>query len=441
MVLERRRADSALEDSERRLEVVVNARTAELVAANRRLAAETTQRLKLERELHEVQKMEAIGQLSGGIAHDFNNLLSIIMGYLSIIQRREDMPLEIVRKSAATALRACEKAATLTHRLLSFSRRQPLDPKPLNANHLVSMMSEMLQRTLGEGVAIETTLDPDLWSVSADSNQLESALLNVALNARDALGPNGKLTIETSNAVLDAGYCRRERDVTPGEYVLLAVSDTGTGMAKEVLARAFEPFFTTKDIGQGTGLGLSQVFGFIKQSGGHVNLYSELGSGTTVKLYLPRLAGVHVDPHPASAGDNIPTGTAEELILVVEDDDEVRANAMTQLRELGYAVVEAADGPSGLEILSGSQGQDVRLLFTDVGLPGMNGRELAAEACRLRPGLPVLFTTGYARNAIVHQGRLDPGVDLLTKPFTFAALAKRIRQALDLERSGSFPTP
>ena len=289
MVLERRRADTALQESEQRLERLVAGRTAELVTANAQLTRQTALRLQAERELHKAQKMEALGQLSGGIAHDFNNLLTVIMGSLNRIERRTDLPIEELRRSAATALQTCEKAATLAHRLLAFSRRQALDPNPLYPNHLVSSMSDTLRQTLGETVTIETVLADALWSVCVDADQLESALLNLALNAYDAMPSGGKLLIETANTFLDDTYCAAHKGMAPGQYVLVAVSDTGTGMAQEVVHKAFEPFFTTKKRnGPSTGLGLSQVYGFTKQAGGHVDIYSEPGHGTTIKLYLPR---------------------------------------------------------------------------------------------------------------------------------------------------------
>jgi CheY-like chemotaxis protein len=289
-------------------------------------------------------------------------------------------------------------------------------------------MSDLLRRTLGETIAIETVLAAAPWRVSADANQLESALLNLAVNARDAMPDGGKLTIRTANATLDQADVAGQEEVRPGPYVMIAVTDTGTGMSKDVLQKAFDPFFTTKEIGKGSGLGLSQVYGFMRQSGGHARIDSELGQGTTVTLFLPRLADVAA-AEPA-AGAQAPTTGGHELVLLVEDDEDVRANTTTMLRALGYRVVAAPDGPAALHLLGGEPG--VRLLFTDVGLPGgMNGRQLADEARRLRRDLPVLFTTGYARNAIVHHGRLDPGVELLEKPFTLAALATKLRRALE----------
>jgi CheY-like chemotaxis protein len=290
-------------------------------------------------------------------------------------------------------------------------------------------MSDMLYRTLGETVEVKTILAGGLWPIQADPNQLESALLNLALNARDAMPMGGKLTIETANAYLDDDYALQHKEVHAGHYVLIVVSDTGMGMDKDILEKAFEPFFTTKDIGQGTGLGLSQVYGFVNQSGGHVKIYSEPGKGTTVKLYLRQdLTATAVADHPSE--NTAPTGVRGDVILIVEDEAEVRANAAEMLREMGYEVIEAPDSPTALRILESSP--HVRLLLTDIGLPGeSNGRQLADEAMRRRPGLKVLFTTGYARNAIVHQGRLDPGIELLPKPFTFTELATKARRALD----------
>ena len=395
----------------------------DLAAANENLRAQIAERERVEGVLRQAQKMEAMGQLTGGIAHDFNNLLQVIMGNLEVLQRRKLVTSDDATRMIASARRGAERAATLTQRLLAFARRQPLDPKPFDVNKLVNGMSELLHRTLGEAIRIETVQAGGIWRVHADANQLENALLNLAVNARDAMASGGKLTIETANVLLDERYADAN-EIPAGQYVMIAVSDTGQGMTDEVAAKAFEPFFTTKDVGKGSGLGLSQVYGFIKQSGGHAKIYSEPGQGTTIKLYLPRFAqeddAEAAPPSPAS-----PRGQADRLILVVEDDEDVRAHGVAMLKELGYAVIEAADGAEALRALEANR--EVRLLFTDVGLPGrLNGRQLADEARRRNPTLEVLFTTGYARNAIVHHGRLDPGVDLITKPFTFTALASKV---------------
>jgi CheY-like chemotaxis protein len=326
-------------------------------------------------------------------------------------------------------MRGADRAASLTQRLLAFSRRQPLDPKSVDVGRLVTGMSELLRRTLGEQIAIETVLAGGLWRVHVDPNQLEIGILNLAVNARDAMPKGGKLTIETANAYLDEAYAASQAEVVPGQYVVVSISDTGTGMSREVQAHAFEPFYTTKDIGQGTGLGLSQVYGFVKQSGGHVRLYSEEGLGTTVRLYLPRLLSDEGGATEQAATHHAPHSRSGETILVVEDDEDVRAHSTGILRELGYVVLMAPAAAVALQILR--EHPEIELLFTDVGLPGgMNGRQLADEARKLRPDLKVLFTTGYARNAIVHDGRLDPGVSLLTKPFTFAALAAKLDDLL-----------
>jgi PAS domain S-box-containing protein len=396
-----------------------------------KITRDMTERRAVEERLRQAQKMEAIGQLTGGVAHDFNNLLTVIFGNLETLLRRlPEKDEDDLRRLVEGAIRGATRAAQLTQRLLAFSRRQPLEPKPVNLNRLVAGASELLQRTLGERVAVETVLGAGLWWVQVDPSQLESALLNLAVNSRDAMPEGGKLTIETANIYLDEAYAATQDDLLAGHYVLLAVSDTGTGMPKEVIARAFEPFFTTKAPGEGTGLGLSQVYGFIKQTGGHVQIYSEPGDGTTVKLYLPRLATA---PGQGESDERVaaaPIARRGETILVVEDDDDVRAHSVDILRELGYRVIAAPDGASALRVLETEP--QVKLLFTDVGLPGgLNGRHLAEEARRLYPALRVLFTTAYARNAIMHQGRLDPGVDLVPKPFTYEALASKIREMLD----------
>jgi PAS domain S-box-containing protein len=398
-----------------------------------RVAAELRRVEAAESALRQSQKMEAIGQLTGGVAHDFNNLLQVITGNLELLRRRtaggDGGGRDDLQPLISAASRGAERAAMLTRQLLAFSRRQPLEPRPVDVNKLVTGMSDLVRRTLGESIMIETVLAGGLWRISADPNQLESAILNLAVNARDAMPDGGKLTVETANSHLDEGYAIANKDVQPGQYVMMAVTDTGTGMAAEVAAQAFEPFFTTKRIGEGTGLGLSQVYGFIKQSGGHVKIYSEPGEGTTVKLYLPRLL-IPLSESERPAEPRIVTGSQSCVVLVVEDDEDVREQTVDMLRELGYAVVEAADGPSALRLIEADRG--IQVLFSDIGLPGgLNGRQLADRASRLRPDLKILYTTGYARNAIVHQGRLDPGVELIVKPFTFAALAAKLRQVIE----------
>jgi PAS domain S-box-containing protein len=383
-------------------------------------------------QLAQAQKMEGIGQLTGGVAHDFNNLLTIIIGNLESLQRgvhAGPTDKERLARAIEQAMRGAERAASLTQRLLAFSRRQPLDPKPIEVGRLVTAMSELMRRTLGERISIETVLAGGLWRVHVDPNQLEVSILNLAVNARDAMANGGKLTIETANVHLDDAYAATQTEVVPGQYVAISITDTGSGMTKDVLARAFEPFFTTKDIGQGTGLGLSQVYGFVKQSGGHVKIYSEAGNGTTVTIYLPRLhAGEDslAVPEPAPGA---PRSASAETILVVEDDEDVRSYTTGILRELGYSILQAATAAAALHLLE--EKPEIQLLFTDVGLPGMNGRQLADRARKLRPDLKILFTTGYARDAIVHEGRLDPGVLLITKPFTYAALAAKLSDVLD----------
>lgn len=391
---------------------------------------ERTQKIAAQEEaLRHAQKMEAIGQLTGGVAHDFNNLLQIIIGNLETLNRNLPPEAGRLQRAASNAMSGARRASVLTQRLLAFARRQPLAPKPVDVNTLVTGMSDLLFRTLGEPISVETVKAAGLWRVEIDPNELEAAILNLAVNARDAMPNGGRLTIETSNTHIDHTYAQEHVEVVPGQYVAVSVSDTGEGMDTKTVAQAFEPFFTTKPVGKGTGLGLSQVYGFVKQSGGHVKIYSEPGQGTTVRLYLPRLTG-EVVPSDFAAAEPIPEGETEEVVLVVEDDDDVRAQSVESLRELGYRVLESHDGPSALRLLERQQRVD--LLFTDVVLPGgMTGAQIAAKAKAVRPDLKVLFTTGYARNAIIHHGRLDKGVELITKPFTFAELAAKVRDVLD----------
>jgi signal transduction histidine kinase/ActR/RegA family two-component response regulator len=394
------------------------------------LRREMTAREEAEGLVRQMQKMESIGQLTGGIAHDFNNMLAIVIGSLDLAKRRLGQDPERLEKCIDNAREGAERAATLTARLLAFSRQQPLAPVALDANRLVAGMSELLRRTLGEQISVETVLAGGLWRTYADPSQLENAILNLAVNGRDAMSEGGKLTIETNNAHLDDEYARTRSEVEAGQYVLICVTDTGTGMPPEVIERAFDPFFTTKEVGKGTGLGLSQVFGFVKQSGGHVAIYSEPGQGTTVKLYLPRFAGPAAATEDRSAAsDTLPLGSSEEIILVVEDEQRVRHFSVDALRELGYTAVSAADAREALEILA--EQPRIALLFTDVVMPEMNGRRLADEARLQRPDLKVLYTTGYTRNAVVHNGMLDAGVAFLPKPFTVSQLANKVREVLD----------
>lgn len=403
-----------------------------------KVTRDLTERRANEERLLQSQKMESIGQLTGGVAHDFNNLLTVIIGNLEALQRhlQEDAPDPgRLQRSAQNAMRGAQRAESLTQRLLAFSRQQPLAPESVNVGRLVSGMSDLLRRTLGEAIAVETVLAGGLWRAHADPNQLEVAVLNLAVNARDAMPNGGKLTIETANVHLDERYAVAQAEVLPGQYVLLAVTDNGCGMSPEVKAKAFDPFYTTKGIGQGTGLGLSQVYGFVKQSRGHVQIYSEAGEGTTVKIYLPRFH-TEVDDGDEESVRSAPRGCGSETILVVEDDPDVRAYSTETLRDLGYNVVEAPNAQTAIQILDAHP--EIAALFTDVGLPGgINGRQLADQARKGRPGLKVLFTTGYARNAIVHDGRLDPGVELLTKPFSPSALAEKLRDMLDAKSTSA----
>jgi two-component system, NtrC family, sensor kinase len=391
------------------------------------LYSEVDRRAAAEAALRQSQKLEAVGQLTGGIAHDFNNLLTIIIGNLEGLQRQLTEADSKIRRRADNAMHGAQRAATLTKRLLAFSRQQPLTPAPLDINRLLSGLADFLQRALGEEIALEVVGGGGLWLVEVDGAELESTLVNLAVNARDAMPTGGKLTVEATNSYLDEAYCSRHSDVKPGQYVLLSVSDNGDGMPEEVIRRAFEPFYTTKQAGQGTGLGLSQVYGFVKQSGGHVKIYSELREGTTVKVYLPRFHGEALpDNLPV---DTSPRGQTGECILVAEDDADVRSYVVETLTGLGYDVLEARDGDAALRLIKNRK--DIGLLLTDVVMPGMNGRQLADEAVTLLPGLKVLYMTGYSRNAIVHQGRLDPGVALIQKPLSSEQLSAMVRKLLD----------
>ena len=394
-----------------------------------KITRDLTERRAAEERLRQAHKMEALGQLVGGVAHDFNNLLTAISGNIETLQRRLTRGADDnLQRPAKAALDATGRAALMTNRLLAFSRHQPLEPRSVSVNSLITGMSEILRQTLGESVQIETVLAAGVWATFVDANQLESALLNLAVNSRDAMPEGGKLTIEAANTYLDEAYSAIA-EVPPGQYVGIFVSDTGTGMTPEVASKAFDPFFTTKEVGQGTGLGLSQVYGFIKQSGGYVRIYSEVGAGTTIKIYLPRYVSSERVTEVEHAAIPIPRANGE-TVLLVEDDADVRSSLVEILGELGYRVIEAPNGLSALRQLDAHP--ETNLLLTDVGLPGgMNGRQLADEALRRKAGLKVLFASGYARNAIVHHGRLDPGVQLIMKPFTYADLAAKVRRVLD----------
>ncbi|HEX4180887.1 MAG TPA: PAS domain-containing protein [Caulobacteraceae bacterium] len=393
-------------------------------------AVELTQRRQAEEALRQAQKMEAVGQLTGGIAHDFNNLLTGVSGSLEMLQRRVSQGrLEAVPRYVDAAQEAVKRAAALTQRLLAFSRRQTLNPKPINVNKLIAGIEEMIRRTVGPAIGIEVVGAGGIWSTLVDPHQLENALLNLCINARDAMPDGGRLTIETANKWLDERGAG-ERELTPGQYVSICVTDTGTGMAPDVVARAFDPFFTTKPLGMGTGLGLSMIYGFARQSGGQVRIYSEVGQGTTMCLYLPRHYGKVEDAAAApGAGDASKTGHGE-TVLVIDDELTIRRMIAEVLSDMGYSALEAADGPEALQILR--SGARVDLLVTDVGLPGgLNGRQVADAGRDARPGLKVLFITGYAENAVVGHGHLEPGMQILTKPFALEALGKKIREMIE----------
>ena len=396
------------------------------VTAEKGRAAELAQ---AQEALRQSQKMEAVGQLTGGIAHDFNNLLAGISGSLELLQARVAQGrIGDLDRYLAAAQGAAKRAAALTHRLLAFSRRQTLDPKPINANRLVAGMEELIRRTVGPAITVEVAGTAGLWTMLVDPNQLENALLNLCINARDAMPDGGRLTIETANCWLDERTAR-ERDLAPGQYVSLRVSDTGSGMAPGVIARAFDPFFTTKPIGMGTGLGLSMAYGFVRQSGGQARIDSAPGQGTMVCLYLPRHHGEAQEADGPGELAEAPRAGQGETVLVVDDEPTVRMLVTEVLEDLGYTAIEAADGSAGLRVLQSDARID--LLVTDVGLPGgMNGRQLADAARGRRPGLKVLFITGYAENAVIGHGHLDPGMHMLTKPFAMEALASRIKELI-----------
>ncbi|ESQ79430.1 hypothetical protein AEYBE204_10510 [Asticcacaulis sp. YBE204] len=412
---ERQRSEALLKQTNEDLEARVKVAIAE--------------REDVEQALRQAQKMEAVGQLTGGIAHDFNNMLAVVLGSLELLNRRLGLEDARARHFVQQASDAAKRAANLTHRLLAFSRQQPLQPESLDPNRLVVGMSDLLRHSIGADIRLETVLGGGIWKVDADPNQLENVILNLAVNARDAMPDGGRLTIETQNVHLDPRYVSQEVGLPAGQYVMIAVSDTGAGMSPEIMAKAFDPFFTTKDVGKGTGLGLSQVYGFIKQSGGHVRIYSEIGHGTTLKIYLPRGEGAsgaeEVDDRHAGALD----GDPREVILVVDDEPAVRQFSVDALTELGYRVLQAESAAQALQILH--QNDNVTLLFTDIIMPDVNGRKLVDEVMKTWPRMKVLYTTGYTRNAVVHNGVVDKGVNLIGKPFTIDELATRVREVLD----------
>ncbi len=398
-------------------------------AALDRARIEADAREASEERVRQLQKMESIGQLTGGIAHDFNNMLAVVLGGIELAKRRLRNDPDRAETSLDNAREGATRAATLTARLLAFSRNQPLAPTPLDVNKLIGGMCDMLGRTLGDDVEVECVYGAGLWRCYADPNEVENAILNLSINGRDAMVKGGRLTVETANAAIDDDYACTRADTQTGQYVMICVTDTGTGMSQDVINRAFDPFFTTKAVGKGTGLGLSQVFGFAKQSGGHVAIYSEVGQGTTVKLYLPRFHGA--DPGQAAhlpAGE-IPGGKPEEIILVVEDEQRVRHFAVDALRELGYTAISAATPAEALVALD--EQPEITMLFTDIVMPEMNGRELADAARAKRDDLKILFTTGYTRNAVVHNGMIDIGIAFLPKPYSMGDLARKIRDVLD----------
>ncbi|UVO50183.1 ATP-binding protein [Sphingomonas sp. SUN019] len=413
--IERRYAENSLAELAESLERQVEERTRESEEA--------------QEQLRQAQKMEAVGQLTGGLAHDFNNLLTGISGGLELIKLRVDQGRSgEIGKYLEMAHSATKRAAALTHRLLAFSRRQTLDPKPTGINRLITSMDEFLRRSVGPAIELEVVGAAGLWTTLIDPNQLENALLNLCINARDAMPDGGRITIETANKWLDEKVAR-ERDVPAGQYVALSVTDTGTGMSPDTISRAFDPFYTTKPLGEGTGLGLSMIYGFVRQSGGQVRIYSEVGQGTTMTLYFPRAYADDETEHNREGRlADLPSADGE-TVLVVDDEPAVRALITDVLGDLGYKTIEACDGPEGLALLKSRSA--IELLVTDVGLPkGMNGRQLADAARVDRPSLKVLFITGYAENAVIGNGQLEPGMHVLTKPFAMDALANRVRELI-----------
>jgi PAS domain S-box-containing protein len=411
-----------------------------------KVTRDITERMESQRAMREIQeklaasqRLEAVGQLSGGIAHDFNNLLMIILGNLESAQRNVQAAMgssgSSILRSLANATRGAQRASSLTNRLLAFSRRQPLNPITLDLNRYLPGVADFLQRALGERIEIEVVGAPGLWPIEVDVPQLETCLVNLAVNARDAMPNGGKLTIEVLNQNLDSEYGRVNPEVPPGQYVLIAVSDTGEGMTRDVLAHAFEPLFTTKDVGHGTGLGLSQVYGFVKQSGGNVKIYSERGLGTSVKMYFPRFGGTD-EQLAEQSYESLVSDAAGETVLVVEDDRDLRAYIVEALRTLKYRVIHSQDGSAALGFLQ-QPSIKIDLMLTDVVMPGMNGRELSNRALQLRPTLKVLFMSGYSRNAVVHQGRVDLDIQLIQKPISLQELTFRIRDALEWRAAGS----
>lgn len=428
---ERKHTEQALRHLNENLEERVAQRTQALAEANQRLQSEMVERERAEDALRHAQKMEAVGQLTGGIAHDFNNMLTGIIGSLDLMQRyiaagrSED-----IGRFTDAAVSSAHRAAALTHRLLAFSRRQSLDRRPTDPNQLVASLEDLFQRTKGAHIALKVQLGNDIWAVNTDASQLENALLNLVINARDAMPDGGELLIETANSYLDGTDITTLEPVKAGDYVMLGVSDNGSGMAPKILAKAFDPFFTTKPIGQGTGLGLSMIYGFAQQSGGHVTIQSEPGQGTCVRLYLPRLHGTALESSQTPQLSEAPVALAGEAVVVVEDDPAVRMLVVNVLDELGYTAHQAADSRGALPLLESDLRVD--LLVTDVGLPGMNGRQLAEIARQHRPGLKVLFMTGYAEKAAERQGFLEDGMDMVAKPFSIDLLATKIRSMISV---------
>jgi PAS domain S-box-containing protein len=427
---ERRAIDSALRNSEAQARDAAAALSELNRTLEQRVKEGTAQLLEAEDALRQSQKMEAIGQLTGGIAHDFNNLLQGITGSLDLVKKRATQGrFSEIERFITGAMASANRAASLTHRLLAFSRRQPLAPRPVEVNPLLASMEDLLRRTLGEQIALEFVTAGGLWLTKCDANQLENAVLNLAINARDAMPEGGRLTLETANTHLDSAYAARQRDIDPGQYVCISVTDTGVGMSADTVAKAFEPFFTTKPLGHGTGLGLSMIYGFAKQSGGNAKIYSEVGKGTSVKLYLPRHRGeLEAEDLNPALGDSQITH-ANETVLVVEDEFVVRDLIVEVLQELAYRTLEAEDGPAALRLLQSNQRID--LVITDIGLPLLNGRQVIEAARQWRPDLKVLFMTGYAENAAIAEGFLRPGMSMITKPFALEALAAKIREMLE----------